>query len=173
MYKQVRSRKRAGRNAPLGIAVAACVLIFAVVLGGFLWGLHYQMCYRQFVGDLSNSTVYAYERQSLQAQVDGELLRVSGENMYGIYRYIISAGAGRVTRTLPEAEGVLLDYGDGSTLELWDVDSEGYAPVRERSLLLCYTDTQGSAYIYATDKLTLETIMVRYLSSRDNEPWTE
>lgn len=174
MYEQVKPQARHERNTPLMIALAICALALVLVVGAFLWGVRYHLRYRAFISDLSNSVTYAYEHQSLKAQVGGETLRVTGENIYRLYNYILAGGMGRVTRRLPETQAAIaLDYGDGGTLLLWDVASEGYEPMRERSLLLCYTDAQGGKYIYATDALTLETVAVSYLSANDNPPWEE
>lgn len=173
MYDKVQPRRKSRRNGPLIIAAAVCMAVILTVFGLLAWSIRYHWRFQRFIGGLSNSTTYAYDSNSLMAQVDGARLCISGENTYHIYSYIISGGMGRVVRTLPEEEGVLLDYGDGTRLRLWDVASEGYGAIRERSLLICYEDAEGSIYAYATDKLTLETVQTRYLSLRGNAPWVE
>ena len=172
MYARILSERRPHRSRVLTVAVTACSALILTMIFLFAWSIRYQLRFRAFVGDLSESITYAYAHDSLRADVDGERIRVSGENMYKIYNYIVLGGSGREKRAVPEEPwAVSLDFGDGATLRLWTVDSQGYKPARERSLLLCFEDPDGKVYRYATANLSLENFTTNYLYLGNNEPW--
>lgn len=172
MYARILTVKKPRRPWMLQAAVILCSTVILAVVFLFGWSVRYQLRYRAFVKDLSSSITYAYAHDSLQADVDGELIRVSDENMYKIYNYILQGGSGRERRKLPQEDcAAALYFGNGSTLRLWTVASQGYQPPREKSLLLCFEDRGGEVYLYANANLTLETFTANYLYLGNNEPW--
>lgn len=52
-------------------------------------------------------------------------------------------------RRQPESSGLLLSFGDGSTLEAWPCEVQGARLYTDCSLLR-YTDAQGWSYQYKT-----------------------
>ena len=56
---------------------------------------------------------------------------------------------------------VIVVYGDGSVLQLWDQPETKRA--NGHCLFLHYTDVDGKVYSYINYKLTLDTIVTRYL----------
>ena len=60
-----------------------------------------------------------------------------------------------------------LSYGDGSTLKLWDLPD----PQEENrhNLFIHYTDNEGNVFSYINYRITLETMMIRYLKYGNNE----
>lgn len=62
---------------------------------------------------------------------------------------------------------VVLSYGDGSTLKLWDLPD----PQEENrhNLFIHYTDNEGNVFSYINYRMTLETMMIRYLKYGNNE----
>lgn len=168
MYDHVRPGRRK-HEAVLPVMVVVCVLLMAAVVGLFLWSLRYHQKYQKYVGALSAGTQYAYYHEGLGVQMDGETSVIVGENIYKIYSYITVGGAGRVKSEYPEEEPrIRLDYGDGSSLRLWEVDSEGYRPMRDRSVFLLYENAAGETYAYQTPRLSLETIKVNFLGACNN-----
>ncbi len=121
----------------------------------------------RFVGDLSDSTTYAYQHDCLRAELDGQSVQVSGDELYQIYAVISNAGPGRLGWAPEEAPAALLDYGDGSYMQLWSVKLDNSSTSREYGLFLRYVDQEGRAYAYATDQLSLGEVTVYLAPSRD------
>lgn len=165
LYANVRLEHRTKRDTRIWVLTAAMGILFAVVIASVVWFLGYHGRFSRFVGNLSASTTYAYNNDSLTATVEGRSFKVSDENMYGIFGYLSMSKSGRESRNVPEGEAVVLDYGDGTILELRDVLAEG----GRHYLFLQYTDLNGDIYSYINYKATLDTVVVRYLTYGNDE----
>lgn len=165
LYANVRLEHRTRRDAQIWVLSVAMGVFFAVMFASVVWFLGYHGRFSRFVGNLSASTTYAYNNDSLTATVEGRSFRVSDENMYGIFGYISMSKSGRESRNVPEGEAVVLDYGDGTVLELRDVLAED----GRHYLFLQYTDLSGDIYSYINYKATLDTVVVRYLTYGNDE----
>lgn len=170
MYQAVQRYRNSKGNRSLWLWLAACLLVCAVVIGVMIWGYWFQMRFRAFVSDLSDSTTYAYRNDCLRAEIDGVSVRVTGENMYQIYNAIVSAGPGRLGSAPDEAPAALLDYGDGSRMEVWSVRLVNSSTDLEYGLFLRYTGPEGSVYAYDTDQLALSAV-THCLSPYCNQLW--
>ena len=121
LYDAVRKEKSRRRVHPLW----AAALVFAVALVTVL-GLVISKPQRdhdrfvQCMSEISSSTAYALARKhtNLQAQVDGQSLRITQENGYALYGKLFNMGA-VFSRDVPKDGGIRLDYGDGAVMELW------------------------------------------------------
>lgn len=168
LYDKIRPQvNRRHWKLPMLVGICVCTLTVVMALG--VWAVKYHNDYMDFVAKLSESTNYAYKHNCLQAEIDGKLLRISGENAYHIYTYITVYGSGRTERrVLDEADSVLLNYGNGMTLRLWELPKE---EEKKSRLYLLFEDAAGDQYSYSTDEVSLDSIKVRYLTLRDNEYW--
>ena len=166
----MKSDRRPGKDPALWLLITVCVLVFGLVITPILWSCRFQLRYRDFISDLSNSTVYAYEHNGLRAEFDGQEVRISAENIYKVYAEIVNAGPGRLGKAPGEAPAAVLDYGDGSRMEFWSVKLVNPSNSREYGLFLCYTSREGETYAYDTDHSSLEKMM-QYLRPASNEAW--
>ncbi len=160
-YGKIKENPRTFYDIPL-ITIITSLLLVSITL--FLSVIYLMGCNRRFlafISDLSNSTTYAYEHESLIADVDNRLYKISDKNMYGIFAYIAFSKSGRESGKLPEGNPVILDYGDGSVLKLWDLPDD--QSVSGHILFLSYTDPEGKDFSYINYKMTMETMMIRYL----------
>ena len=55
----------------------------------------------------------------------------------------------------------MLEYGDGSFLQLWSVKLVNSSTDREYGLFLRYVNQQGKSYAYDTDRISLEHMTAR------------
>lgn len=167
LYENLKKDAKTERDMSMTVIVAGLLLLAVVVGTAAFWYMGHNRRFMVFVSNLSNSTAYAYENESLTAEVDGRLYKISPDNMYGIYSYIALNKSGKESRNIPEGEPVVLAYGDGSVLQLWnqpdDQRAGGY------SLFLHYTDVDGKTYSYINYKANLETIVTRYLMYGNTE----
>lgn len=62
---------------------------------------------------------------------------------------------------MPDA---VLTYGDGSSLELWGVELEGYQTNVKEGVLLRYVDPAGTVYCYDTDGFRLSPLVSQLTS---------
>lgn len=165
MYENIRrTADRSGpKNRPLVIVLAIC-LVATAVLAGMVWqACRYQVLCRNFVSDLSNSTTYAYEHNSLTITMDGQTYPAARENIHRIYSRIANAGPGRPGKAPTSAPDASLEYGDGSFMDLWTVKMEKSSADREYGLFIHYVDQAGETYAYDSDRLELLVLPI--------EPW--
>ncbi len=165
-YELVNREEKKTRDTRMWILVGILAAVVLMVGASAVWLLGYHGRFTDFVGRLSASTTYASKNNSLIATVEGRRLRVSEQNMYGIYAYLSLSKSGRESAKIPQGEPVTLDYGDGTVLRLWDMPVE--KDERRRNLFVQYTDIRGEAYSYISYNTTLDTVVVRYLTY-DNE----
>ena len=132
--------------AAISLAVAMVVFICASV-GWFMWQ---QSHFQAFVSALSDSTVYAYENNTLTAQENGTAVSLDREAGYQLY-ILLSDQQGKPRRQVPQEPSMLtLSYGDGGKLELWPVQLQGDTQ-RETGILWRFTSSEGTVWIYDTD----------------------
>lgn len=168
LYDKILEERRPRPHQGLKISMIFAILIFAVGCGSFIWLARYRVEYQRFTVDLVESVAFACEHDCLKATVDGKVLKVSEENAHKMCTYILFAKSGRPQRRPPEGEVILLEFGDGTTLELAEVEFKN-----KKNLFLWYTDAQGDTYGYTTVKISLNTIRTTFLLDRENIPWKE
>ena len=144
------------------ISIVTSLLVITAFL--FISVIYLMGCNRRFltfISNLSNSTTYAYEHESLTAEINGKTYKISDKNMYCIYAYKAFSKSGRESRKLPEGTPVVLDYGDGAVLKLWDLPDD--QSITGHILFICYTNPSGYNFSYINYKMNMETMLIRYL----------
>jgi hypothetical protein len=171
MYDHIQASKgkKSRGSLALWVWLTVCALALAAALVSIFLVYQYKHQFQVFLGWLSESTVYAYEHDCLQATWDGQTTQVTGDNLYQLYKLISLSGEGRPGSAPAEAPSMVLDYGDGSALSLWSVKLGSSTVIgREYGLFLLFETAEGDRYSYDTDQLTLETVQV--LVSPVNNP---
>lgn len=166
MYEQLQADPKSRRPKTLRILLCAVILVGVVVTAAVAWAATYHVRYRDFISRLSDSVTYAYSHHSLHGNAgEAEPVWVRGENVYRLYNYVMVSGEGKVLHQLPESEPLIdMDFGDGSTLRVWDTSPGGAT--------LCYEDQKGQ-YAYVSKAMSAETIQVNFLSLSGNVAWKE
>lgn len=161
MYGPVQSDPpRKKKSTRLWICLVLSVLLLVTVIIPITWGAWYRRQFYDFVGDLSESTIYAYRHVSLKTTWQGEEKVVSNTGIYGPYRVLSATGTGKPTSSLPDSPpDVHLDYGDGSTLSFWATDVTTTQDLaRTEGLLVHYVNQSGETFTYRTDSITLSSL---------------
>lgn len=161
MYEKVKSRHK--RHGKIELPIFLCLAVVVVVLVGIILSIArfagtYPR-YWDFVSELSASTSYSYDHASFKVQAAGsEKKKVSAEAAYGIYTYLGQHGPGEEKKSIPETDcDVVMEYGDGSRMLLWDLLPEEQGAPHE--LFLHFDNGEGYTYTYIDHKADLETLM--------------
>lgn len=161
-------RQRRELVLPIALAAAAALLVMLAVL--VVYPVWYQFHYRDFVAAFSDSTTYAYHSDSLHARSEGWSSRVTGENDYHVYA-LLTDEPGRLRRSVPEEEpGVVLDYGDGATLELWEVELTDVSARQPDGVLWRFVSAEGETWIYDSDAVRYQKLLLT-VDILHNEAW--
>lgn len=156
LFRHVRPG-RAPNEKKLALSVLVAVVLLGAVVASFGYIFWYQLRFRAFWSDLSNSTVYAYEQGGASASLHGAAALVQGQDLYDVYTVVVGAGTGKLQGSVPQAgPDIALDYGDGSLLELWEAPVEN--GIRSIGVLLRYTSQQGKTFIFDTDQFTIREV---------------
>lgn len=156
-------------DVPIVIAILICVALAAPILALIVRSLSYQLSFRSFTAAISDATVYCYEQDSLRAELTEDTVRVGGDNAYLLYALFTDSPA-KPRRTVPSEEpDVHLNYGNGATLDCWQVRLEESAD-RWYGVLWRFTDPEGKRWTYDTDDFGLQDVQ-RLVSMSRNEPW--
>lgn len=152
LYASVRRGSARRRDWRMWAALCLALALAVATLVPILWSAHYQLRYRELLIELSRSTSSAYQADSLTVERDGETRSASGNCGYQIYTLVAGITPGRWRRPPAEDPAVRLRYGDGSTLELWEVPLKNSS---SHGLFLWYTDPKGKSDGYDSKLLQL------------------
>lgn len=156
MYEQVHRTERKGRNRKLWISLLLWAAMASILAALIIFGFRYRANFREFLGDLSDSTQYAIENKSLYLTVEGDTFLVLPKNYKKFYNTVAIAGSGRPASAPDREADIKLEFGDGTTLELWEAKVKNARNNRGIGMVVQYTDRQGDAYTYDTDRLRPE-----------------
>ena len=156
MYEQVHRTERKGRNRKLWISLLLWAAMASILAALIIFGFRYRANFREFLGDLSDSTQYAIENKSLYLTVEGDTFLVLPKNYRKFYNTVAIAGSGRPASAPDREADIKLEFGDGTTLELWEAKVKNARNNRGIGMVVQYTDRQGDTYTYDTDRLRPE-----------------
>ncbi|MFR5406731.1 MAG: hypothetical protein ACLTG0_16025 [Oscillibacter sp.] len=98
--------------------IALCCALFLLFGGLTYWACHYQFRFHAFISDLTDSTRDARSTETFRVTVNGSETDVSIDDLSDLLYLIDKAGAGRTAAAPEEMPYAVIDYGDGSTLEI-------------------------------------------------------
>lgn len=142
-----KERHAHGGTLWLPILVAAVLLLVAAY--PIVTTVRAEHRYQYYTGALTESTVYAGEHASMTTTLDGASEPADEATVQQLYSLLIGAGKGTERKTVPESEGLLVTFGDGSTLEAWYTDVQGAVSYSDCTAFR-YTDPSGWQYCYET-----------------------
>ena len=102
--------------------IALCCALFLLFGGLTYWACHYQFRFHAFISDLTDSTRDARSTETFRVTVNGSETDVSIDDLSDLLYLIDKAGAGRTAAAPEEMPYAVIDYGDGSMLEIWKVE---------------------------------------------------
>lgn len=170
MYDKINKNKVTKKDTKFIMIIIIIIVISLFVIGSFVWSFGFRYRFSHFLEKFAECNSYSEKEDSLTVEMDGKIYKVTDDNRQGIFNYIILSNYGKESKKLPEEEPIILDYGNGAVIKLWKVPPDKY--INSSGLFLHYEDTDGNSYSYINYKMTLETIVTRYLLY-DNIEMTE
>lgn len=168
--KMVKKKKDWRICCIIAAAIAGLVILAIVVSQPLICRF---VLYPKFVSAVSDSTLYAYENDSLRADLAEESVHVSGENAYSFFKSLTVGPPDKlVWKTPVEEPDLKLDYGNGSTLSLWEVSLK--EPETKKAMRVLFEDGEGARISFYTDSISVERVSRWLMSDQDgNEVWAE
>ena len=144
-------KKEKTLRRPLLIAAA----VFAAVIALGVWACRYQLQYRACFSALTDATRHARGSGAFTVTVDGAAASADANDLSDLLRLISMAGAGRTGTAPADPPLITVDYGDGTTLDIWQVPLENPANDWTEGPFFRCTFPGGKTYGYDTDQIPM------------------
>ena len=144
-------KKEKTLRKPLLIAAA----VFAAVIALGVWACRYQLQYRACFSALTDATRHARGNGAFTVTVDGAAASADANDLSDLLRLISMAGAGRTGTAPADPPLITVDYGDGTTLDIWQVPLENPANDWTEGPFFRCTFPGGKTYGYDTDQIPM------------------
>ncbi len=144
-------KKEKTLRKPLLIAAA----VFAAVIALGVWACRYQLQYRACFSALTDATRHARGSGAFTVTVDGAAVSADANDLSDLLRLISMAGAGRTGTAPADPPLITVDYGDGTTLDIWQVPLENPANDWTEGPFFRCTFPGGTTYGYDTDQIPM------------------
>lgn len=144
-------KKEKTLRRPLLIAAA----VFAAVIALSVWACRYQLQYRACFSALTDATRHARGSGAFTVTVDGAAVSADANDLSDLLRLISMAGAGRTGTAPADPPLITVDYGDGTTLDIWQVPLENPANDWTEGPFFRCTFPGGKTYGYDTDQIPM------------------
>lgn len=144
-------KKEKTLRKPLLIAAA----VFAAVIALGVWACRYQLQYRACFSALTDATRHARGSGAFTVTVDGATVSADANDLSDLLRLISMAGAGRTGTAPADPPLITVDYGDGTTLDIWQVPLENPANDWTEGPFFRCTFPGGKTYGYDTDQIPM------------------
>ena len=144
-------KKEKTLRKPLLIAAA----VFAAVIALGVWACRYQLQYRACFSALTDATRHARGSGAFTVTVDGAAASADANDLSDLLRLISMAGAGRTGTAPADPPLITVDYGDGTTLDIWQVPLENPANDWTDGPFFRCTFPSGKTYGYDTDQIPM------------------
>lgn len=152
-------KKEKTLSKPLLIVAA----VFAAVIALGVWACRYQIQYRACFSALTDATRHARSTGAFTVTVDGAAVSADADDLSDLLRLINMAGAGRTGEAPADPPLITIDYGDGTTLDIWQVPLENPANDWTDGPFFHCTFPGGRTYGYDTDQIPM-TRLIRLFS---------
>ena len=167
MYEQIRKTKvkeRKGRDLPLWVGLAVSVALLLSVIIPVIIGARAQHLYHTMFREMAHSSVYSRNHASAWLYVDGEKYFMRADRTSGLYTLLADGGSGKPQKKLPDSDDVLVDFGDGATLQIWYTKVKGnYGGGLVDGLFLSYVNPEGKRVSFVTSGVYVSEL-IPYLS---------
>ncbi len=139
--------------------VALCCALFLLFGALTFWACRHQLRFKSFFSELTDSTRYARHSGAFRVTVNGKQTDAVIDDLSELLACIGDAGAGRTDAAPEEAPYAVIDYGDGTTLEIWQVELVNPSNSWTEGPFFRYTNAEGKPYSYDTDQLRWERVV--------------
>jgi len=162
MFQKTNSSGGTRSDWPLGIAVAAVVVVMLLLAVPLTGSMRMIYSFHRYVQELASSFVYGEEHDLLTLHdSDGNSIAVPKSRATRLYGKIVEKGMGHPQKEIPEGpyeDAVTLDFGNGTELYIRKVKILENGRKNDTGVLFRYTRENGTFFSYNTDGLQFEEI---------------
>lgn len=149
------------------LILGSAILVIIVIAGAIIWMASLTYSYNRFTGDLRNCILFVENNDNMRADYKGISVHVSPRNASFIYSEIVNGGFFTNDFSIPQEEGLVLDFGNDYILKVWDAETSG--------VNILFIDPNHSEFKYQTSEITRYSALLLLSSVKGaaypNEPW--
>ena len=153
MYDKVREKpEKKKKNGAVFIVLAVAVVIIIVLGVTIFLPLTKRNDFWELVSAVSSDITEGTQDGSITCTYDGRTFPVDTDTAYDIYKQLLYREDVKMKVFPPKPkEGIHMDFGNGSTLDIWPVvyKNKGFADFTGIGVL--YTGKDGAKYSFETD----------------------
>ena len=139
--------------------VSLVVLLALLLLVPLVYSMSTLYRFHRFAQDLAVSFVYGEDHETLTVSSGGESRPVEKRQAENLYGLLMDTGMGRPCRPSPDGDGLALDFGKGSLLEISPTEITARGRTNDTGIRVQYTRPDGSVFAYTTDRLQYEDVV--------------
>jgi|GEM_PF-2248335 len=165
MYEQIRAKEpRAGKhkNLVLWIGLGFTVVVILSIIIPVIIGAHAQFHYHKLFQEMAHSSVYSRNHASAWLYVGDEKYFFRADRTSGLFTILAEGGSGKPQsdKDLPDTECVMIDFGDGATLQIWYAKVKGdYGNYLEDGLFISFVNPEGERMSYTTNMVYVKELI--------------
>lgn len=156
MYEQINKRGRRKRDYQIWVGLVISVALMLAVIIPVIIGGRAQYHYHKLFQEMAHSSVYSRYHTGARLYVGDEKYFFSPERTSGLFTLLADGGSGKPQseKKLPDTEYVLIEFGDGATLQIWYAKVKGnYGGPLEDGLFISYVNPDGERMSYTTSQI--------------------
>ena len=169
MYEQIRKKEQQPgkhKNLALWIGLIFCAVIFLSIIIPVIVGAYAQFHYHKMFQEMAHSSVYSRNHASAWLYVGDEKYFYRADRTSGLFTILADGGSGKPQsdKNLPDDEYVMIDFGDGATLQIWYAKVKGnYGNYLQDGLFISFVNPEGKRMSYTTNMVYVKEL-IPYLS---------
>ncbi len=173
MYENIKKNTANRKDVSIWVGLIIAIVLLLAVIIPVIIGARAQHLYHTMFKEMAHSSVYSRNHASAWLYVDGEKYFYRADRTSGLFTFLADGGPGtpQKEKDLPDTECVMVDFGDGATLQIWYAKVKGNYGGIVDGLFLSYVNPEGKRFSYTTPMLYVSEL-IPYLSPEADE-WLE
>ncbi|MBR6349811.1 MAG: hypothetical protein IKR67_04600 [Lachnospiraceae bacterium] len=148
------------KKETIALVIAGVVLFVAALVVMITIPISTRNRYITYIKNLSTDTTYAERNNTATCTLDGETYSISGEEVFELYRCISYRDDIDYYKKAEEPQpGIHIDYGNGSTLDIWLKPYEKDGTQYTTGIGVLYINSNGKKYTYTTENIKYNSLL--------------
>ena len=154
-YVRLNEEKKVRSNFGIYAIIGGVILFVVILVVIIMIPIREHRKFWTFMKNVSEDTTYSSRNDCAVCTLDGETYKLDTEEVYEVYQILIyREDNDYFSDPGPVQDGIHIDYGNGSTIDMWEyIYYEKDGTERTRGLAVYYVNLGDKAYGYTTENL--------------------
>ena len=161
MNTEQRRTKRSKKDFGLLIAILVVVVLLGLasipIISSNVMSAKYKTFWKYYT-----ESMYSSRKSGKMTVTKGtEEISCSVDSASEIYGLLFDIGMGKKQKQIPDGDGIRITFADGTSILFLETDIPEKSALRDKGLFIRYEGQDGYVYQYDTDRLTMDSIMLK------------